>query len=62
MDRVLTAVERTALRKRMLYSDFAGGRMIGIYFGVGICRLALPSGERAALMKKEKGSLCEEES
>jgi hypothetical protein len=36
--------------------------MIGIYFGVGICRLALPSGERAALMKKEKGSLCEEES
>jgi hypothetical protein len=37
MDRVLTAIERTALPKQMLYSDFVGGSMIGIHFGVGIC-------------------------
>jgi Cyclic nucleotide-binding domain len=61
MDRVLTAIERTALPKQMLYSDFVGGSTIGIHFGVGICYslLASPlssSGERAALMKKKKGA------
>ena len=30
MDTVLTAIERTALPKQMLYSDFVGGGMIGI--------------------------------
>src|ERR1700730_12776415 len=37
MDRALTAIERTALPKQMLYSDFVGGSMIGINFGVAIC-------------------------
>jgi CRP-like cAMP-binding protein len=45
----------------MLYSDFAGGRVIGIHFGVGICYCPpaspLPSsGERAALVKKKTGA------
>jgi hypothetical protein len=34
MDRVLTAIERTALPEQMLYSDLAGSSMIGIHFGV----------------------------
>src|ERR1700730_6899352 len=61
MDMVLTAVERTALPKQRLYSEFVGGSMIGIHFGAGICYSppASPaaSGERAALVRKKKGSL-----
>jgi hypothetical protein len=45
MDKVLTAIERTAPPKQMLYSDFVGGSMIGIHFGVGIC-LRLKRGMR----------------
>ena len=37
MDKVLTAIERTALPKQMLYSDFVEDRRTGIHFGVGIC-------------------------
>jgi hypothetical protein len=33
----VAAKKRTALQKQMLYSDFVGGSMIGIDFGVRIC-------------------------
>jgi len=61
MDKVLTAIERTALPKQMLYSDFVGGSMIGIHFGVGIyysptASPCLLSGERAVPVKKKKGA------
>jgi CRP-like cAMP-binding protein len=56
MDRVLAAVDRTALRKRMSYSDFAGGRMIGIYFGVGICYSFLASPCRRGKGQPLKGA------
>jgi hypothetical protein len=43
MIRVLTAIERTALPKQMLYSDFVGGSMTGIHFVIGICYSPLAS-------------------
>jgi hypothetical protein len=63
---VLTAVERTALPKQMLYSEFVGGSMIGIHFGAGICYSPPASpccvGGKGSPCEKEKGKPCEEES
>ena len=66
MDRVLTAIERTALPKQMLYSDFVGGSMkafiLALEFAIVLPPRPVFVGGKGRPYEKEKGSLCEEES